>query len=40
MVGDHAVDAGAERAGMRVLILPKDFDGELRGLAAVMERLD
>jgi len=39
MVGDHAVDAGAERAGMRVLILPKDFDGELRGLAAVMQRL-
>ena len=26
MVGDHAVDAGAERAGMRVFILPEKFD--------------
>ena len=39
MVGDHVVDAGAERAGMRVLILPTDFGGELRGLARVMEQL-
>jgi HAD superfamily hydrolase (TIGR01509 family) len=32
MVGDHAVDRGAERAGMRVLILPTEFDGDVRGL--------
>jgi HAD superfamily hydrolase (TIGR01509 family) len=39
MVGDHEVDRGAERAGMRVLILPEDFSGDLRGLAAVLEQL-
>jgi putative hydrolase of the HAD superfamily len=39
MVGDHAVDAGAERAGMRVYILPAEFDGDVRGLAAVVDHL-
>ncbi|MDQ2911683.1 MAG: HAD-IA family hydrolase [Chloroflexota bacterium] len=37
MVGDHAVDAGAERAGMRVFILPTKFDGDVRGLDRVVE---
>jgi putative hydrolase of the HAD superfamily len=32
MVGDHEVDRGAERAGMRVFILPAEFDGDVRGL--------
>lgn len=36
MVGDHAVDAGAERVGMRVFILPEEFDGEVRGLDRVI----
>jgi HAD superfamily hydrolase (TIGR01493 family) len=35
MVGDHIVDAGAERAGMRVFILPAEFDGDVRGLDRV-----
>jgi HAD superfamily hydrolase (TIGR01509 family) len=39
MVGDHAVDRGAERAGMRVFILPTEFDGDVRGLAAVFDLL-
>jgi HAD superfamily hydrolase (TIGR01509 family) len=39
MVGDHMVDAGAERAGMRVLILPEEFDGDVRGLDRVIEQL-
>jgi len=39
MVGDHAVDAGAERAGMRAFILPAEFDGDVRGLAAVVDHL-
>ena len=39
MVGDHPVDAGAERAGMRVLLLPAEFDGDVRGLAAVLREL-
>ncbi len=39
MVGDHAVDTGAERAGMRVLILPAEFDGEVRGLDRVFPAL-
>jgi HAD superfamily hydrolase (TIGR01509 family) len=39
MVGDHAVDRGAERAGMRVFILPAEFDGDVRGLAAVVDHL-
>jgi HAD superfamily hydrolase (TIGR01509 family) len=39
MVGDHAVDAGAERAGMRVYILPPEFDGDVRGLDRVLSRL-
>jgi FMN phosphatase YigB (HAD superfamily) len=39
MVGDHAVDAGAERAGMRVFILPAEFDGDVRGLGAVFSVL-
>jgi HAD superfamily hydrolase (TIGR01509 family) len=36
MVGDHAVDAGAERAGMRVFILPTEFEGDVRGLVRVL----
>lgn len=38
MVGDHAVDAGAERAGMRVLILPEQT-GEERGLSVVLKHI-
>jgi putative hydrolase of the HAD superfamily len=37
MVGDHPVDRGAERVGMRVYILPEQFDGEVRGLARVVD---
>ncbi len=36
MVGDHEVDRGAERAGMRALILPMEFDGDVRGLDRVL----
>ena len=36
MVGDHEVDRGAERAGMRVFILPAEFDRDLRGLDSVL----
>jgi HAD superfamily hydrolase (TIGR01509 family) len=39
MVGDHEVDRGAERAGMRVFILPEEFDGEVRGLDRVLALL-
>jgi FMN phosphatase YigB (HAD superfamily) len=39
MVGDHPVDRGAEPAGMRVFILPEEFDGDVRGLACVLEHL-
>ena len=39
MVGDHEVDRGAERAGMRVFILPAEFYGDVRGLAAVFDLL-
>lgn len=39
MVGDHEVDRGAERAGMRVFILPAEFDGEVRGLNRVVALL-
>lgn len=39
MVGDHAVDGGAERAGMRVFILPTEFDGDVRGLNRVLALL-
>jgi len=39
MVGDHAVDRGAERAGMRVFILPAEFDGDVRGLNRVLALL-
>jgi HAD superfamily hydrolase (TIGR01509 family) len=39
MVGDHAVDRGAERAGMRVFILPTEFDGDVRGLDRVIALL-
>ncbi len=39
MVGDHIVDAGAERAGMRVFILPAEFDGDVRGLDRVVTLL-
>ncbi len=36
MVGDHDVDRGAERAGMRAFILPTEFDGDVRGLDRVL----
>ena len=36
MVGDHEVDRGAERAGMRAFILPTEFHGEVRGLDRVL----
>jgi HAD superfamily hydrolase (TIGR01509 family) len=39
MVGDHEVDRGAERAGMRVFILPTEFDGDVRGLDRVVALL-
>jgi HAD superfamily hydrolase (TIGR01549 family) len=39
MVGDHEVDRGAERAGMRVFILPTEFDGDVRGLDRVLALL-
>ncbi|MGH2473441.1 MAG: HAD family hydrolase [Candidatus Limnocylindria bacterium] len=39
MVGDHQVDRGAERAGMRVFILPVRFGGDVRGLAKVLDHL-
>ena len=39
MVGDHEVDRGAERAGMRVFILPAEFDGDVRGLDRVVALL-
>jgi HAD superfamily hydrolase (TIGR01509 family) len=39
MVGDHEVDRGAERAGMRVFILPTEFDRDVRGLDHVTELL-
>ena len=39
MVGDHEVDRGAERAGMRVLILPAEFEGDVRGLDRVIASL-
>ncbi len=39
MVGDHEVDRGAERAGMRAFILPAEFDGEVRGLDRVLPLL-
>jgi HAD superfamily hydrolase (TIGR01493 family) len=39
MVGDHEVDRGAERAGMRVFILPAEFEGDVRGLDRVLELL-
>ena len=39
MVGDHAVDAGAERAGMRVFILAAEFEGDVRGLAGAFSML-
>jgi HAD superfamily hydrolase (TIGR01509 family) len=39
MVGDHEVDRGAERAGMRVFILPVEFDGDVRGLDRVVALL-
>lgn len=39
MVGDHAVDAGAERAGMRVFILAAEFEGDVRGLNRVLALL-
>ena len=39
MVGDHEVDRGAERTGMRVFILPAEFDGDVRGLDRVVALL-
>jgi len=39
MVGDHEVDRGAERAGMRAFILPTQFDGDVRGLDRVIALL-
>jgi HAD superfamily hydrolase (TIGR01549 family) len=39
MVGDHEVDRGSERAGMRAFILPAEFDGEVRGLDRVLALL-
>src|SRR2546423_11590090 len=36
MEGDHAVARGAERAGMRVFILPTGVDGDVRGLDGVL----
>ena len=39
MVGDHEVDRGAERAGMRAFILPTEFEGDMRGLSRVIEML-
>ena len=39
MVGDHEVDRGAERAGMRVFILPTEFQGDVRGLDRVLALL-
>jgi FMN phosphatase YigB (HAD superfamily) len=39
MVGDHEVDRGAERAGMRAFILPTEFDRDVRGLDRVLTLL-
>jgi putative hydrolase of the HAD superfamily len=39
MVGDHEVDRGAERAGMRAFILPTEFRGDVRGLDRVLALL-
>ncbi len=39
MVGDHEVDRGAERAGMRAFVLPAEFDGDVRGLDLVLALL-
>lgn len=39
MVGDHEVDRGAERAGMRVFILPPEVGGDVRGLNLVLGTL-
>jgi HAD superfamily hydrolase (TIGR01509 family) len=39
MVGDHEVDRGSERAGMRAFILPTEFAGEVRGLDRVLALL-
>jgi putative hydrolase of the HAD superfamily len=39
MVGDHEVDRGAERAGMRAFVLPAEFEGDVRGLGAVLKHV-
>jgi len=39
MVGDHDVDRGAERAGMRAFVLPAEFHGDVRGLDRVLALL-
>jgi HAD superfamily hydrolase (TIGR01509 family) len=38
-VGDHEVDRGAERAGMRAFVLPAEFEGDVRGLGAVLQHV-
>ena len=39
MVGDHEVDRGAERAGMRAYIISGEPDGDVRGLDRVLPLL-
>ena len=39
MVGDHEVDRGAERAGMRAFVFPDAVDGDMRGLDRVLALL-
>jgi HAD superfamily hydrolase (TIGR01509 family) len=39
MVGDHEVDRGAERAGMRAFVFPDDVEGDVRGLNRVLALL-
>jgi FMN phosphatase YigB (HAD superfamily) len=39
MVGDHEVDRGAERAGMRAFIIPGEPDGDVRGLDRLLALL-
>ncbi len=40
MVGDHPVDAGAERTGMSVFILPPEFEEDVRGLDRVIRKIE
>lgn len=39
MVGDHDVDRGAERAGMRVFIFPDEVEGDVRGFDRAMREI-